>query len=1321
MELALSLHNGTQVQVACDGRVSHVFALSTIPADENPATLGAALHRALFPPGSPACVALDSAERLALVLDKDLEVIPWEFLRDEAGFIALRMPLARLVPPGSRQLAPELSSTSLQVLAVPSNPVAREVPPLNIAGEWRRLREGVEKLSHQVRLERVNPPTLDSLRRLALTRPQAVIHFMGHGGQAAEGAVLYFENDAGGLQPISARDFALSLKKRAFLVTLNACVSAAPGKTEFSNLARLLVEKGLPYALGMSASIPDDAALTFSRALYAELASGVEVEEAVFQARRRLLRDEKRAWLLGVPVLYSSLAAPCASGFATSTGQPQVDEHQPRLEVFALPRAEGAFRGRVDELLTLGQALTNEPRPKLLTIHGVGGQGKTALAREAAERFAHAWPGGVWALSLENKPNRATFTFQLAQFLGIPTDNFPQQSDLERAILTRLNQQRLLVILDNAETFTEAVRADDSEALELTQFLREGLLGTSASLLVTSREPLGWPGEQALPLSGLSQREGAALFQQSASLRQNDIQLEHAKALSTCLDGHPLALLLLGLAFNETNISLEQFITEHETRLLNAENRYKAVDHRHRTLYASIETSVRYLDNAHKALLSGLWIFQSPYKPEIAAEIFTPPGLPEAEAKVQQKQIAERLQTLSRRGFLIREEETLADGKLILYRTSPTVRLFAQHYLEQVLPITTLQAQMGKTYAILLRNIDKEMNRSNWASSLVARCRADLEACAGWVDSAEQGWYANRLGWVLQHTGDRQAGMRWLEHALEHIQDSDQKLEWNILNIMAMVYRATGQPNKAIKLYEQILPMQQKAGNRSGEASVLNNMAGAYRAIGQPDKARELYEQAIPITREVGNQAGEAWGLNNLAGVYKTMGQPSQALKLYEQALSIHREEGNRASEATTLNNIAGVYSYTGQLDKALELYEQVLSTHREFGNRAMEAITLNNIAGMYSAIGQPGKAMVLYEQALPIARAVSDRAMEATILNGMAGVYDYTGQPDKALELYELALPIRRAVGDRSGEAVTLDSQAGVYRDTGKPIKALKLYKQALLIRCEVGDRSGEAATLNNMGWVYNDTDHQGKALKLYKQALLIQRKIGRRAEEATTLNNMGLVYSDIGEPEKALELYDQALPIHRKVGDRVGEATILNNMGLVYSNIGQPEKAMELYELALPIHREVGNRAMEATTLNNMGLVYSDIGQLEKAMELYELALPIHREVGNRAMEATTLINIAREFSDTGQPDKALELYEQALPIRHKIGDRSGEAVTCFNMALLLRDIGRTERAVRLLRQAVALENQVQDPDYSQDADLLARWESAISRGEPLPNDSL
>jgi tetratricopeptide (TPR) repeat protein len=76
--------------------------------------------------------------------------------------------------------------------------------------------------------------------------------------------------------------------------------------------------------------------------------------------------------------------------------------------------------------------------------------------------------------------------------------------------------------------------------------------------------------------------------------------------------------------------------------------------------------------------------------------------------------------------------------------------------------------------------------------------------------------------------------------------------------------------------------------NRSGEAFTLNNMAVSDHKIGQPQQALLLYEQALPIWKEVGDLAGEAMTLVNMAVLfYQDMQRRQEAITILEQALVI--------------------------------------------------------------------------------------------------------------------------------------------------------------------------------------------------------------------------------------------------------------------------------------------------------------------------------------------------------------------------------------------------------------------------------------------------
>jgi len=471
---ALTRQEGTQAQVTCDNQPSHSFDIRTlIPDDQNklphpladPVTYGKAIYAALFPPQTAASHALANApERILFVTtDDDLDAIPWEYAYGPYGtddtddFLVLACHIVRGLPVGQRIDPPKLES-GLHIIAVPSNPLSRHIAPLNIDGEWQRLKDDIQQVPYALTLERTRPPTMEQTRRLLANQRQRVIHFMGHGGQdEKQGAFLCFEKENGTLDAVTAREFIRRVRGTVFLVTLNACVSATPGETRFGNFAAALARQKIPYALGMRFSIVDEDARDFSRAFYSELARGISVEEALFQARQTLA-DSPQNWVIGVPVLYTSLAAP-APGFTCPAGTPTVAEHQARMEVSNLSRALGTFQGRINELIELGGHLTGDQCPGLLTIHGSGGQGKTALAREAVERFAWAWPGGAYATSLENLPTWEVLITDLARFLNLAPQQITDPAELERQVLSQLAQQRTLIVLDNAETLVEAVQA----------------------------------------------------------------------------------------------------------------------------------------------------------------------------------------------------------------------------------------------------------------------------------------------------------------------------------------------------------------------------------------------------------------------------------------------------------------------------------------------------------------------------------------------------------------------------------------------------------------------------------------------------------------------------------------------------------------------------------------------------------------------------------------------------------------------------------------------------------------------------------------------
>lgn len=1219
------------VTVICNGQFSHFFNFRLILLSEHqsqppsplsdPTIYGKALYSALFPYKSLALHCLEGKpERLLLVaMDHELDAIPWEYIygpygpqdtghyQQEETFLVLACHVVRGLPEELRQSQPGPNG-GLHVVAVPSHPLSHDLAPLNIENEWTRLTEIFRELPFDITLERSEPPTLDRLGLLLAGKQQRVVHFMGHGARDPQtGAVLCFEQENGSLDAVTALDFLRTVRQGVFLITLNACISAAPGETYLSNLAAALVQQHIPYALGMRFSIPDQDALALSQTFYGYLARGCSVEEATYRARVALARGQK-SWTIGVPVLYTSLARP-APGFAIPPGTPTITAPTPPLSLSVLPAAEGGFQGRIDELQRLGTALTGSHRTPLLTIHGGGGQGKTALAREAIARFAYAWPGGVWALSFQSLPTLELVLADLARFLNIARQGQTTRAENIQAVQSRLAEQRTLLVLDNLETILDALVNNHPEAQALVSFFQQ-LPGPRVSLLTTSRVQSGWAGEVTLELGGLLPAEGTALLRLHAPQRREYIERPLARQLSQKVAGNPFCLRLLGGSFNACALPFPVFIEQYEEQLLLAENHALAPDHRQRSLFASMVTSLRFLSDAQRSLLGQLQMFHAPFSSEMVARLLLPlPGsahLPPSESEADtHSAIADQLHALWQCGLLEREAAVLREGTVLLYYLPPVTRSALSILLAKD-PDEDMRLRFGRVYGWLITWLDREIDRGSLAAFLVLRLYTDLERGAEYVGTDERGFYTLLWGKILWRIGERQRAFQFTEQALEIGEQSNRTLAGLALNSLAHICWSTGKPQEALAFYERALPLLREINPQAAEVAAWGGPAAIYQVTGRPDEAAGLYEQALATLRERGDRAGEATVLNNLAALYQITGRPEAAFRLYEQVLPILQETGDRAGEGVTLNNLAGLYNMIGKAEKASRLYNQALPLLREVRDRAGEAATLSGLGLLAQNRGDSQEALHLYEQALALLCEVGDRSGEATLLNNLAYLYERIDRRTEAKELFHQALPLMRAVGNRAGEAHTLNGLGLIAQANEELAEAHHLFEEALQLRCEAGDRAGEAATLNNLATVCQAEGDLDEALRLFKQALPLRREVGDRLGEATTLSDLALVYHAREQYEEALHVCEDARRIRQEIGDHAGEAATLFGIGHLLQKLQRPVEAEIAFEQALALERETRNSSGAIAVLVSLALLlHQQMNRTPDALARMEQAL--------------------------------------------------------------------------------------------------------------------
>ncbi|AZQ34317.1 AfsR/SARP family transcriptional regulator [Streptomyces cyaneochromogenes] len=293
-----------------------------------------------------------------------------------------------------------------------------------------------------------------------------------------------------------------------------------------------------------------------------------------------------------------------------------------------------SFVGREADIDAIRGDLT---AARLVTLLGPGGAGKTRLSQEAAESGRDAAPDGVWLAELApvDDPQavpEAVLTAVGARetvLYGAGAEAMRAGSDRHDDPVERLaehcGKRRMLLILDNCEHVVEAAARLVEELLERCPAL---------TVLATSREPLGVPGELLRPVDPLPEPVALRLLaDRGAAARpgfRTDTDEETAAACAEIcrrLDGLPLAIELAAARLRVLTPRQIADRLDDRFRLLTSGSR--TVLPRQQTLRAVVDWSWELLDEDERDVLRGLSVFAGGCE-LAAAEAVCGPGALEA-------------------------------------------------------------------------------------------------------------------------------------------------------------------------------------------------------------------------------------------------------------------------------------------------------------------------------------------------------------------------------------------------------------------------------------------------------------------------------------------------------------------------------------------------------------------------------------------------------------------------------------------------------------------------------------------------------------------
>ncbi|PZG13072.1 ATP-binding protein, partial [Nonomuraea aridisoli] len=280
----------------------------------------------------------------------------------------------------------------------------------------------------------------------------------------------------------------------------------------------------------------------------------------------------------------------------------------PSGQVAGAPTWRTTFIGRAHER----DAVLALLRPgELVTLAGPGGVGKTRLAAAVATGAAPEFPlGGAFVDLVPVRDGQVAGA--VARALGVGEAS---GQSLEDAVAHALGRDRRLLVLDNCEHVLDAAAALADRVLSQCP---------DVTVLATSRERLGVPGERVFPIAPLSLASDAeTLFADRVAAADPGWASgapEPAIVAEICarLDGMPLAIELA--AARCASLGAEGLLAalDDTLRLLTGS---RHPDQRHRSLRAVIGWSHDLLDPDEQALFRRLAVFAGAFRLEAACRV----------------------------------------------------------------------------------------------------------------------------------------------------------------------------------------------------------------------------------------------------------------------------------------------------------------------------------------------------------------------------------------------------------------------------------------------------------------------------------------------------------------------------------------------------------------------------------------------------------------------------------------------------------------------------------------------------------------------------
>jgi predicted ATPase/DNA-binding CsgD family transcriptional regulator len=595
--------------------------------------------------------------------------------------------------------------------------------------------------------------------------------------------------------------------------------------------------------------------------------------------------------------------------------------------------------GREAELVALKSLLAHS---RMVTLTGPGGAGKSRLAAELGRACLELWPAGAWWVELGpvNDPRQVAGAVVTA--LELPGHGTPQD-----VVIAWLAAKRALLMLDNCEHLVAACARFCQAALERCPQL---------TIVASSREALGVPGETRWAVSSMRSSDAVQLFEARARLVVPDFKvaapnLHPVTEICERVDRLPLAI---ELAAARVDMMTEQEILSQLTdrfQLLRGGNR--TAPERQRTMSATIDWSYRLLTEGEALLFRRLSVFRGGFDFE-GARVVCGDRIAGS--------VLDFLTGLVQKSMVVAERTA---GSGTRYRLLESQLAYAEDLLREA----------NEAEPIRRRHYEYFLN------CLITKTRnpALAQPLPGVADRQ----------WIAREVSNLWAAMGWAENNADD-------LGLSLAAYLSFVH--FGDVAHSRSLLADLLDRSREKG--VPRVYALRSAAALAAWQGDNEAAVRAAEAALVLARELGDHDVLAYTLTVAAVAHEAHDELDTAVEMYEEAKSHLRGSGNLPLVTQITMNLGLLEVHRGDYVAARDILVESVGAARVEGDLMLHASGLNGLAWAQLGLNEPQAADASFKEALAVSSSFMDNPEIISDLHGLLCLAEVSGNDQRALRL---------------------------------------------------------------------------------------------------------------------------------------------------------------------------------------------------------------------------------------------------------------------------------------------------------------------------------